>query len=309
LPFAGGNIADDLLGCFGLIKKWVSVDLCTSGKEAVDVIDRQEKSRENEGRTYDQSAHEILDAIGAEVKVGICIGELSKGEGGLLLTDGATGEVWLPEDAWSVCGVVKLDALLGALCLLLLDAGSTLSVSDACASTWIQEYLLLDFVDEVELDALGWHLEHRGGLTIIFVELRVCLVAVVICDLNDTVVLETTLESSLGRFRLSGLAKVNSAAKTRRLEQPSIDLAKVVINMQRAHPVVCLEALHIATRWVSKWRVEAVSVPVLAAVVAGDDCALPKRRLVASKAEDIVALVVLKSEVVRLLVMTTTAKI
>jgi hypothetical protein len=79
--------------------------------------------------------------------------------------------------------------------------------------------------------------------------------------------------------------------------------------MQRAHPVVCLEAVHIATRWVSKWRVEAVSVPVLAAVVAGDDCALPKRRLVASKAEDIVALVVLKSEVVRLLVMTTTAKI
>jgi hypothetical protein len=71
----------------------VSVDLCTSGKEAVDVIDRQEKSRKNEGRTYDQSAHEILDAIGAEVKVGICIGELSKGEGGLLLTDGATGEV------------------------------------------------------------------------------------------------------------------------------------------------------------------------------------------------------------------------
>jgi hypothetical protein len=42
LPFAGGNVADDLLGCFGLMKERVSVDLCTSGKEAVDVIDRQE---------------------------------------------------------------------------------------------------------------------------------------------------------------------------------------------------------------------------------------------------------------------------
>jgi hypothetical protein len=35
----------------------------------------------------------------------------------------------------------------------------------------MREYLLLDFVDEVELDALGRHLEHRGGLAIIFVEL------------------------------------------------------------------------------------------------------------------------------------------
>jgi hypothetical protein len=93
LPFAGGNVADDLLGCFGLMKERASVDLCTSGKEAVDVIDRQEKSREIEGRTYDQSAHKILDAIGAEVEVGVCIGELGKGEGGLLLTDGATGEI------------------------------------------------------------------------------------------------------------------------------------------------------------------------------------------------------------------------
>jgi hypothetical protein len=85
-------------------------------------------------RTYDQSAHEILDAIGAEVEVGICVGELGEGEGGLLLADGAADEVWLAEDAWGACGVVKLDALLRALCLLLLDAGSTLSVSDVCAA-------------------------------------------------------------------------------------------------------------------------------------------------------------------------------
>jgi hypothetical protein len=85
-------------------------------------------------------------------------------------------------------------------------------------------------------------------------------------------------------------------------------LAKVMVNMQRAHPVVCLEAIDVATRRVSEWRVETVSVPVLAAVVAGDDCAFAKRRLVASIAEDVVALVVLESEVIRLLIVTTTAR-
>jgi hypothetical protein len=89
----------------------------------------------------------------------------------LLFADGATGKVWLAKDTWRVGGVAELDALLGALRLLHLDAGSALSVSDVCASIWMREYLLLDFVDEVELDALGRHLEHRGGLAIIFVEL------------------------------------------------------------------------------------------------------------------------------------------
>lgn len=33
------------------------------------------------------------------------------------------------------------------------------------------EYLLLDLVNEVEFDALSWHLEHRGGLAVVFVKL------------------------------------------------------------------------------------------------------------------------------------------
>lgn len=172
----------------------------------------------------------------------------------------------------------------------------------------MQECLLLDLVDEVELDTLGWHFEHRGGLAVIFVELGVGLVAVVICDLNNAVVLKTTLKSSFSRLRLPRLANVDSAAQTRWLKQASVNFAKRVINMQRAHPVACLDAIRIATGWVSKRRIEAVSVPVLAAVVAGNDCTPPKGRLIASVAEDTVAFVVLELEVIRLVVVTATAK-
>jgi hypothetical protein len=171
-----------------------------------------------------------------------------------------------------------------------------------------REYLLLDSVDEVELDTLSWHLEHSGRLAVIFVELRICLVAVIVCDLNDAVVLKTTLESSLSRLRLSRLANVNSAAQTRRLEQPGVNLAKVVVNVQRTHPIAGLEAVRVATWWVSKRRIEAVSVPVLATVVAGNDGTLSQRRLVASVAEDTVALTVLESEVIRPFVMCATAR-
>jgi len=67
---------------------------------------------------------------------------------------------------------------------------------------------------------------------------------------------------------------VNSAAETRRLEQPSVYLAELVIDVQGTHPVAGLDASRVATWWVSKRRVEAVSVPVLAAIVAGDDSTL-----------------------------------
>lgn len=182
------------------------------------------------------------------------------------------------------------------------------SVSDACTPICSREYSLLHLVDEVELDALSWHLEHRGRLTIIFVELRICLVAVVIRDLDDAVVLKTTLKSSLGRLRVPGLADVNPAAQTHWLEQPSVNLTKVVISVQRTHPVTSLDAVGIATRRVSEWRVQAVGVPVLAAVVAGNDGTLSQRGLVTSKAEDAVALAVLEPEVVRLVIVSATAR-
>ena len=49
-----------------------------------------------------------------------------------------------------------------------------------------------------------------------------------------------------------------------------------MIDVQGTHPVAGLDASRVATWWVSKRRVEAVSVPVLAAVVACDDGAFPK---------------------------------
>jgi hypothetical protein len=52
LPFASGNIVDDLLGCFGLEEGSVSVYLCTcfADKGVVDVIDRREEGRNTRSR-------------------------------------------------------------------------------------------------------------------------------------------------------------------------------------------------------------------------------------------------------------------
>ena len=57
-----------------------------------------------------------------------------------------------------------------------------------------------------------------------------------------------------------------------------------MVNVQRTHPVASLDAIRVATWWVSKRRVEAVGVPVLVAVVAGNDITLSEGRLVASVA-------------------------
>jgi hypothetical protein len=102
---------------------------------------------------------------------------------------------------------------------------------------------------------------------------------------------------------------VNSAAETRRLEQPGVHLAELVVDVQWTHPVASLDAVGVATWWVSKRRVEAVCVPVLAAIVAGNDNALSKGRLVASIAYDTVALAVLEFVVVRPLVVSATARL
>jgi len=50
----------------------------------------------------------------------------------LLLADRMANEVWLAEYAGGVCGVVELDALVEALCLVILEACSAYLVSDAC---------------------------------------------------------------------------------------------------------------------------------------------------------------------------------
>lgn len=89
------------------------------------------------GWTYDQGAHEILDTVGAEVKVWVCVGKLCQRYRCLLLANRAAGEVGLAEDARGVCGVVELDALVEALCLeVILNTGSAFSVSNAYAPIW-----------------------------------------------------------------------------------------------------------------------------------------------------------------------------
>lgn len=112
----------------------MSVYLCNSDKGVVDVIDRRGQSCKTGSWTYDQGAHEILDTVAAEIEVWVCVGELCQRYRCLLIADGATGEVGLAEDARGVCGVVELDALVEALCLVvILNAGSTFSVSNVCA--------------------------------------------------------------------------------------------------------------------------------------------------------------------------------
>ena len=86
------------------------------------------------GFTYDQGTHEILDTVGAEVKVWVRVSELCQRYRCLLLANRAADEVGLAEDARGVCGVVELDALVKALCLeVILNAGSAFSVSNVCA--------------------------------------------------------------------------------------------------------------------------------------------------------------------------------
>ena len=52
----------------------------------------------------------------------------------MLLADGAASEVGLAEDARGVGGVIELDALVEALCLVvILNAGSAWAVSKSCA--------------------------------------------------------------------------------------------------------------------------------------------------------------------------------
>lgn len=132
--------------------------------------------------------------------------------------------------------------------------------SDACD-------LLLDLVDEVELDALGWHLVYHR-LTFFVKELGISIIAIIVGDLDDAVVLQTALKGGFGGFRLSGLADVHSPRQERRLQQPRVDFAKILVNVKRTHPVALLETVLVAIRRICEWRVEAVKVPVLAAEVA-----------------------------------------
>ena len=82
-----------------------------------------------------------------------------------------------------------------------------------------------------------------------------------------------------------------------------------MINVQRTHPVAGLDASRVATWWVSKRRVEAVRMPVLAAVVACNDSTLSQRRLVASIAKYTVALAVLEFVIVWPVVVSAAARL
>lgn len=81
-----------------------------------------------------------------------------------------------------------------------------------------------------------------------------------------------------------------------------------MINVQRTHPVASLDAVRVATWRVGKRRVEAVCVPVLAAVVAGNDSTLSEGRLVASVAQDTISLAVLQLVVIWSVVVSATAR-
>jgi hypothetical protein len=87
-------------------------------------IDRREEKEEEGNETYDESANEILDPVTAEIEVRIRVGELSERKGGLLLSNGTAGEVRLAESARGVGGVVKFDAFVEALDLVILHSGS-----------------------------------------------------------------------------------------------------------------------------------------------------------------------------------------
>lgn len=179
----------------------------------------------------------------------------------------------MAESARSVCGVVKLHALVEALDLVVLDACPVLMVSYNHKTKEDFKVVLLDFVDEVELDAHRRQFVHRGRVLVIFmfVELRVGVVAIIIGYLNDAVVCKATLESGFLSLRIPRSANVDSACRTRRLEEARVKLTELMVSVKRAHPVTLLAAESIAVWWVCERRIMAVKVPVRAAVVASND--------------------------------------
>lgn len=183
----------------------------------------------------------------------------------------------MAEGARGACGVVEFDPLVEAVDLRTLNSRSRSKVS-----FWVAKgssrHILPDFVDEVELDSVRWHFVHRCAFfTLVFVELRVGIVRRLLSDFDDTIVLKASLQSGLLGLRLPRLANVDFACKARGLQQPCVNLAKVVVHVQRTHPVASLAAESITSRRVCQWRIQAVEVPVLAAIVTGDDGTSAKR--------------------------------
>lgn len=176
-----------------------------------------------------------------------------------------------------------------------------MSASSSCDTRDAKD-VLLDFVDEVKFDALSRHLVHNCRLAVVFIEFRVRVVALIISNLDNAVVLEAALKSGLHGLRLPRLTNVHPAC---RLEQPRLDLAELVVCVKWTHPVTSFEAKMIAVRWVCEWRIYTIQMPALAAVIATDNWALAEGGLVAGVAQHAVALVVLQFEIVGLFIKAT----
>lgn len=143
-----------------------------------------------------------------------------------------------------------------------------LNVSIVIAIAQFMNDIPLDLVNKVQLDARSRQLvDLRSVLIILFEELRVGI-AVIVKNINDTVVVKAALQRRLDHFGIPGSANVHFAPETRLVEQTRIHAAQLMISMQRTHPVVILAAIEVFRWWISHRWIQTVEMPMLAAKVA-----------------------------------------
>ena len=157
------------------------------------------------GATHDQSANKVLHQVTTKVEILVGRSELCQVESKLLLSEWSLSKVVLLQSrGWIFCS--KSSTLVGmssqcmiAVCLV----SSAVSWSVTRKDTNSQMYILLDLVDEVQLDAVRWHpIDHTLFLRLIIVELGVSLIAVILDDIDNSIVLETTVQRHIDDFRV-----------------------------------------------------------------------------------------------------------
>lgn len=111
----------------------------------------------------------------------------------------------------------------------------------------LTEYIPLDLFDEIKLDTLGRQTEY-GAIVLrqrrfVIVELRSRVIAAIILrDFDETIVTNAAGLGDIDDFSIAGLAEVHFASAAL-VQVADIDLAQLVVRMQRAHPIVKLPSI------------------------------------------------------------------
>ena len=150
----------------------------------------------------------------------------------------------------------------------------------------------MNTVDEVELDALLCDTIYD----IILVVVAGLVVAWIVFDFDNAIVLDTASQLALDGSGVAGLAKLVHSSFATRITHGF----QLLRSMSRAHPAVLdsVVAVRIPHGWVGQGRVQTIQVPPQSTVVAGNDLATSKRRLAALETQDKLSFAVSELQVI-----------